>query len=224
MVDVFLRVPDEFLRAKLPVTLLAAGVLITGLGILFSVRFGIIPFSDFELIAGFGSSVLGAALVMASFYYWVRPISVWRVIGWVIGINVIMGILNIARFFLSYFASSLVWAIPFFHYLATPVAMVLSTITSILIAIYITYLIAHILTTKTFTFRLNKPVLEVIFTIVVTFWMFVLAFEFSISIFEFILTPFGLDLISVILRGALQILALLCALAAFSRYAALQKM
>jgi len=213
MVDVLFRVPDEALRAKVPVALFTLGGLLAG-----------ITGNGIDLLVSLILLVASGFFAVASYYYWLRPISLWTVIAWAIAIGLISTILSEMSSILTSFIDALLFQI----FLFPTVDLFSSTfgiIAGVLIAAYVTYLTAYVLFTKTLAFRLNGSVFEAILTIAIASWMLIIfIFEPIINLLEPVLTATGAQIIWAIVQTALSTILLLSALAAFRRDASLREM
>lgn len=210
MVDVLSRVPSEISHAKRPVSLYISGMLLLGLSAIPELYF--IP------------GVIGSVLLVASFYYWMRPISVWTALAWLIAVRVIVGILGITNALLGSVLVNTFWIIPFTFPFAESLASLITVPIYILILAYAAYLAAYVLTTKTLIFRWNSSVYEVVLTVAILVWaVSTFMVEYSLDLLRPVLAPSVILAAWAVAGAILQTLMLLSALAAFRRDASIQE-
>jgi len=168
--------------------------------------------------------VIGLILLVTSFYYWMRPISVWTALAWLIAVRVIVGILGIANALLGSVLVSAFWIIPFAFPFAESLTSLITVPIFISVSAYAAYLPAYVLTTKTLAFRWNGSVYEVVLTVAILVWVVsTFIVEYILSFLQPVLAP-SVILVAWAVAGAiLQTLMLLSALAAFRRDTSIQE-
>ena len=218
LLGVFQDMPGTIKENKLPIILYSFGLILLGFFQVAMDNFSLDSGDEWYMFIALPLFAIGLVLLVAGIYEWIKPMSFWSLIAWLIAIQVITWVVGFG-FNLLLTPITLVMGV-----LGDDIGLVLTPFIVVVIAVgglfrmaVVAYLTAYLIITASFALHTSKRVLKIVLVMTTAVSIVTLAI---VLISELLLpnAPLISSSIDVVLSAIFMMLLLVAAVTAFRKY------
>jgi len=211
-------VPDIVKENKLPVAFYAIGTFLIGLS---QVALDASSHAGLHglLFVATLFFLMGLLLVTLSIYDWVKPVSFWLVVAWLIGLQLIGGIIGVA-FAIAASPLAIFAALAGNAELAAILTVPIVAIGLLFSSATVAYLTAYVITTSSLSLYLSKRVAKVVFVLAIAMTLAAIAEGVLLLLVAHVapIAAMAVTSVGALVTAILMTLLIVAAVAAFKRY------